>query len=157
MPSCMGSELEHGQLEKRKKEEQRRKWESSGTQPHGNKDAGKDFNGEWSSGGLNIALCDYVLFKRDEDLEHGYLGHTRDVESLHTNEGLSTAPQSSEGGGHTTVLRGRISIILVFQVRLGDLFFAFFSKAFKSVKTSGLQCNCSLYGWSEQYPFPIET
>lgn len=88
-----------------------------------------------------------MLIKRDEDLEHGYLGHTRGVDSLHTNEGLSTDPLLSERETHTTLLRGCISILLVFQVRLGDLgFFCFFSKAFKSVKTSGFQCNCSLYG-----------
>lgn len=116
-------------------------------QPHNNKDAGKDFNGERSNGGLNIAPCDYVLIKRDEDLEHGYLGHTRGVDSPHTNEGLSTDPLLSEREGHTTLLRGCISILLVFQVRLGNLgFFCFFFKAFISVKTSGFQCNCSLYG-----------
>lgn len=59
--SCMGSELGHGQLEKQKKEEQRRKQESSGTQPWENKDVGRDFNGEWSNDGLNIAPCDYIL------------------------------------------------------------------------------------------------
>jgi len=110
---------------RRERKRTREESEKALMQPHSNKDAGRDFNGERSDGGLNIAPCDYVLIKRDEDLEHGHLGRTRGVESLHTNEGLSTAPQSSEGG-HTTPLRGCISIILVFQVRLGDLVSVFF-------------------------------
>lgn len=61
MLSFMGSELGHGQLEKRKKEEQRKKQESSGTQPWDNKDVGRDFKGEWSNDGLNIAPCFYIL------------------------------------------------------------------------------------------------
>lgn len=82
-------------------------------QPCSNKNVGKNFSGEQSNGGLNIVPCNYVLIKRDGRSGAWMPGAHWGVESLHTNEGLSTAPQSSEGG-HTTILKGGISIILVF-------------------------------------------
>lgn len=74
-------------------------------QPCSNKNVGKDFSGEQSNGRLNIVPCNDVLIKRDGRSGAWIPGAHWGVESLHTNEGLSTAPQSSEEGGDNNTER----------------------------------------------------